>query len=358
MQYYLTILLAFIPALALGQTVTSIPSKVQSKQIYEESSLEIGQHIVFDFTPSDGTKAFGGKVYRIEAESRDTGDKPTFFRGMIEQEKGAPRDQAIVFADDNSPELIVVRVIVDNQTVYRHNITVDKKKPKPTPGPVVSPYSKVIADAFAADAAPLASAQSHAILYREAVSALPTFATGKALWDWIDIEYKRLPVIVKTRLAISEILYQDTRSFYDTKLTDKERKALAVVLNNIRIALEGVSVGPQPTPVPIGPKKLWVVVIEETSQSLANRGSYFIYKPLAEKLVSSGHKWKVADQHVKDANGQTPADLVPYINEAKASGKPLPRLYLVDQVTGDVYHKDTLPATPKELVELLTRIGG
>lgn len=358
MQYYLTLLLAFLPVVAFGQAVTSVPSKVQAKAVYEESSLETGQHIVFDFTPSDGTKAFGGKVYRIEAESRDTGDKPTFFRGMIEQEKGAPRDQAIIFADDQSPENIVVRVIVDNQTVYRHNITVDKKKPKPNPSPIVSPYSKAIAEAFTVDAAPLSSAQAHAVLYKEAVSALPTLATGKALWDWIEIEYKRLPPIAKTRLAISEILYNDTRSYYDTKLADKDRKALSAVLNNIRIALEGVSVGPPPTPVPVGPKKLWVVVIEETAQSSANRGSYFVYKPLAEKMVSSGHKWKVADKDVKDANGSTPTDLAPYINEAKASGKPLPRLYLVDQVTGDVFYKDTLPATPQALVEILTKIGG
>lgn len=358
MRYYLTLLLAFLPIVAFGQSV-SVPSRVQAKQVYEESTLEVGQKpLVLDFTPSDGSKAFGGKPYRIEAESRDTSEKPTFFRGMIEQETGPAHDQAIIFADDQSPENIVVRVLVDNQTVYRHNITVDKKKPKPTPGPVVSPYSKVIAEAFAVDAAPLSSAQAHAVLYKEAASALPSFATGKALWDWIDIEYKRLPPIAKTRLAISEILYNDTRSYYDTKLADKDRKVLAVVLNNIRIALEGVSVGPAPAPVPVGPKKLWVVVIEETAQSSANRGSYFVHKPLAEKMVASGHKWKVADQHVKDANGQTPADLVPYINEAKASGKPLPRLYLVDQVTGDVFYKDALPATPQALVELLTKIGG
>jgi len=358
MRYLLSLLLALaIPVVALAQPVkVSVPSKVTASQIYEESTLEVGDYLVFDFTPTDGSKPFGGKPYRIECESRDNADAPTCWRGKVEKDDGSVSDQAIIFAGSESPENLSVRVIVDNKTIYRHTVVVNKKKLPPAP----SPYVPVIREAYKKDnTASNDALSSYLSVFKLSRESLAQFKTGADLWKFIDLEYKRVPVLANTRVAIAQILDDTTRKYYDVTLSAKDRKQISSALFDIQSAIEEIIKGPAPTPVPpvpVGPKKLWLVVIEETSQASENRGAFFASKALADKIKSSGHKFRTADKDVKGEDGKTPADLVPYLNEA--SGKALPRLYLVDQVTGDVYYKDKLPSSPNELVEILTKIGG
>lgn len=355
MRYLLSLLLALaLPVVALAQPVkVSVQSKVTASQIYEESILEVGDFLVFDFTPSDGSKPFGGKPYRIECESRDNAETPTYWRGKVEKDDGSTSDQAIVFAGNNSPENLSVRVVVDNKTIYRHTVVINKKKLPPAP----SPYVSVIREAYAKDnRASNDALSSYIAIFKLSRDSLQQFNTGADLWKFIDAEYKRAPVLVNTRMAIAQILDNTTRKYYETVLSASDKKQISSVLLDIQSALEEIAKGPAPTPVPVGPKRLWLVVIEETSQAAENRGAFFASKALADKIKASGHKFRTADKDVKDENGRTPSDLVPYLNEA--SGKALPRLYLVDQATGDVHYKDKLPSSPNELVEILTKIGG
>lgn len=350
--------LLLIPSVCFGQTRVSVPAKVETKVIYDDSTLDVGQHVIFDFNPTDGSKPFGGKSYKIECESRDTSDVATFWRGKVEVPgKAELQDQAIIFAGEDSPDNMVVRVLVDNGTVYRHNITVNKKKLPPGP----APYVDVLSKAVAADAGTQEQVNAHALVYKMAVSKVSSFATGKDCWDWIDLEYRRIQPLAQTRLAIANILYDTTRSYYDSKLTTADRKVFTKVLGDLQRALEAIKGGDVGPVVPVGPKKLWLIVVEETSDAATNRGAWFNNAELVNKIKSSGHKHRIIEQNSKDASGQVPADAAPYITRAKdavGKGKSLPYLFLVDQATGTIYLQDNLPKTPAELTALLTKIGG
>lgn len=356
MRSLIASLLLLFPSLLFAQQRVNVPHKASTQAVYEESTLEVGQHIVFDFTPSDGSKAFGGKPYKIECESRDTGDIATFWRGKVEQDNGELRDQAIIFAGNESPDVMTVRVLVDNKTVYRHNITVDKRKPAPGP----SPYLDVISKGFAADGGKKEQAAAHALVYKIALGKVPSFVDGKACWDWIAIEYQRIAPLVQTRQAIANILYETTRQYYDSKLTAAERKVFARVLGDIQKALDALQSDAPPVDpvVPVGPKKLFVVVVEETGSAANNRSAWFNSADLVNKIKNSGHKYRIVEKDTRGPDGQAPADVAPYIALASKSGKSLPYLFLVDQATGKVYYQDTLPKLPAELVALLTKIGG
>lgn len=117
--------------------------------------------------------------------------------------------------------------------------------------------------------------------------------------------------------------------------------------------------GPGPGPKPPDPlpalKQLWVVVIEETADAAETRGSLFRDKALADRMKAKGHKFRVADQDVKTADGRAPADVAPWIERAKRAG--LPRLFLIDQ-DGNALHEGPVPATASEILTAITKAGG
>jgi hypothetical protein len=116
--------------------------------------------------------------------------------------------------------------------------------------------------------------------------------------------------------------------------------------------------GPEPVPpvppAPVGVVK-FLVVIEETGMSAASRGVWFADKALTERLKAKGIKVRIGDKDVVDADGKPPADLAGYIRAA--AGKPLPRLFVVDEA-GRVLYQAGLPEDPTTLLKLLERFGG
>lgn len=112
-------------------------------------------------------------------------------------------------------------------------------------------------------------------------------------------------------------------------------------------------VPPGPTPQPPGPvSKLYIVVIEETGA--AHKGRAAFYGQLAVKLKDKKHVLKVEDKDVKNAAGQTPPDLAPYI---KAAAGKEPYVFLVDE-TGKVRHEGVLPAAVADLLAIIQKVGG
>jgi hypothetical protein len=114
---------------------------------------------------------------------------------------------------------------------------------------------------------------------------------------------------------------------------------------------------PQPDPPapPVTPQKLFVVIIEETADAVVNRGTFLADKELAARMKEKGHKFRVADQNVTNADNQPPADLVRFLEASK--GKSLPQLFLVDE-KGKIIKQLNLPATPALLLEEIKRVGG
>lgn len=113
---------------------------------------------------------------------------------------------------------------------------------------------------------------------------------------------------------------------------------------------------PQPDPpAPVTPQKLFVVIIEETAEAVANRGAMLADKTLNDRMNEKGHRWRVADQNVVDATGKPPADLVQFLTAAK--GKKLPQLFFVDQ-QGHILKQLDLPATAAGVVTEMQKVGG
>jgi hypothetical protein len=110
---------------------------------------------------------------------------------------------------------------------------------------------------------------------------------------------------------------------------------------------------PKPPPGPI--TKAWVVVVEENTQASAIRGLYFADPALKDYIVKKGWKFRSTDKNVKDASGNTPADLKPYVDIAK--DKTLPWLFVIDQ-SGKLPYEGALPSSPAEMLALLKKIGG
>jgi hypothetical protein len=112
---------------------------------------------------------------------------------------------------------------------------------------------------------------------------------------------------------------------------------------------------PKPDPTPPGPTKLFVVIVEASGQAVAQRGQMLSDPALTKRFTEKGHHWRVVDQHVLGVNGQTPADVAPYIAEAKT--KTLPQVFLVTP-QGRAVFKGDLPRTAAELLALIERHGG
>lgn len=114
--------------------------------------------------------------------------------------------------------------------------------------------------------------------------------------------------------------------------------------------------GPAPGPGPLPPiTKAWVVVVEETSEARAERGAFYADRDLVGYLKTKAWKLRVTDKDARDAAGNVPADLAPYLRQAE--GKPLPQVWVVDQA-GTVRHQGALPASAADLVAVLRKVGG
>lgn len=112
---------------------------------------------------------------------------------------------------------------------------------------------------------------------------------------------------------------------------------------------------PDPKPEPYT-GKLRLLVIEETEEAANNRGQYFTDETLAAYLKAKcSHRPRVADQNVKDATGNPPADIAPWL--ALAKGKKLPQWYVI-KPTGEILISGDMPGTPADMLKKLKEIAG
>lgn len=113
---------------------------------------------------------------------------------------------------------------------------------------------------------------------------------------------------------------------------------------------------PTPTPTPVVKQGYFIIVVEETKDAASNRAAYFTDPALAQRVKDNKHKWLVFDKDVVDGNGVRPRDLVFYIE--RATGKPLPRLFLVGLNDSKIHYEGDAPKSAAELVKLLESKGG
>lgn len=114
---------------------------------------------------------------------------------------------------------------------------------------------------------------------------------------------------------------------------------------------------PPPDPPPPDPvkAKLWgVVIVEETGDAVSTRGAFLADKALADYRAAHGQKFRVVDRDVVGADGKPPADVVRFLDKAKAA--KLPMIFLVGTDGKEVY-SGPVPATAAELVDLLKAKG-
>jgi hypothetical protein len=112
--------------------------------------------------------------------------------------------------------------------------------------------------------------------------------------------------------------------------------------------------GPDPTPNPVTPSSLWgFVIIEDTADAVAARGSMISDPSLTALMKSKGYHWRIVDKDVIGSDGKPPADVLPCLNAAK--GKTLPQVFLID-TKGNIATQ-TAVTNAAELVDLLKKWG-
>lgn len=111
---------------------------------------------------------------------------------------------------------------------------------------------------------------------------------------------------------------------------------------------------PEPKPEPIVEGKRWVLIVEETADAHRSRGKLLTDPELFARIKDKGHVWRITDDDVKDASGNVPADLKPYID--RAAGR-LPRLFVVAP-DGQVLVDEPCPADAAGVLKLLVGAGG
>lgn len=111
---------------------------------------------------------------------------------------------------------------------------------------------------------------------------------------------------------------------------------------------------PKPEPAPVVEGKRWLLIVEETADAGQSRGRLVTDPVLFQRIKDRGHVWRICDKDVKDAAGNTPADLKPYIE--RSAGK-LPRLFIVAP-DGKVLVDESCPADAAGVLELLRKAGG
>ena len=115
---------------------------------------------------------------------------------------------------------------------------------------------------------------------------------------------------------------------------------------------------PDPKPAPAAPVKLKAVIVEETADLAAARSRFFGSAAVQARWKEKGHlPFVVVDKDTKDgATNATPPAVAPYI--ARARGKGLPQLYLVDSATGAVLYEGPAFDDPAAFLAILDKIGG
>lgn len=112
---------------------------------------------------------------------------------------------------------------------------------------------------------------------------------------------------------------------------------------------------PKPDPIPNTPTKFKIVIIEETGEAVATRGSLLASGTLAARIREKGHTWRVVDKDVVDVNGQKPKDIAGYIDASK--GKSLPQVFLIDEA-GKTRFQGDAPPKAVDLIALIAKYGG
>lgn len=111
-----------------------------------------------------------------------------------------------------------------------------------------------------------------------------------------------------------------------------------------------------PPPTPVASARLSVVVIEETADASVQRAKFFDDKALSALIEKKQHKVIAIDKDIKDKDGNVPAKLVGYLNEAK--GKGTPYVVMVDTTTAKIVYSGAMPNDPAKALELLIKYGG
>lgn len=305
----------------------------------EAVTLEVGEWHVFKF---EFTKPFV-----VEADSLlSTEDAPAY------------HDQTgkavVVFGRSTGPATVQVRAVIDNKTVYRAVVTINQTPVKPQPSPYIERLRAVKEPSTPADIKALAD------IYAGALTYLPQAATGRDVWDFITVRYLPLGDALKlTRREIGVILGETTTDLYKVQLDAAGRKQFKAVLGNIEQAVRALEAGPGPNPQPIpnGPHKVYMVVVEEATQRTPIAAALLDSTALAERFKAKGHRHLVLDKDVIARAGQpVPEKLQAYLDKAK--GKQLPYVIIADITTGKLLHEGPLPTDEAGIMQLLDKVGG
>lgn len=316
--------------------------KIATPQATEEISLDLGEWHVFQFQLS--------KPFVVEAENvLSTEDVPAY-----QDQTGKA---VVVFGALNSPPMVHVRVIQENRTVYRALVTINSSSgPRP---PKPSPYSPRLQKAYLGDAgATAADVARLAGIYADVIGSLKDAKTGKDVWDAINQRYATMgPGLPMLRREIALILGETTAKWYTVTLTQATQKEYRKILQDILGAVQSLSGQPGPAPVPVGPHKLYIVVIEEATDRNPSRALLFDDAGVQSRLKDKGHKYLIVDKDViEKASGGVPEKLKPYLD--KARGQTLPYAIIVDQATGQQLGAEHITDSPADLLKLMDRTGG
>lgn len=326
------------PSQRLTQVDDSRASAEKPQQ--EEITLDIGQWHVFKFTLT--------KPFVVEAESvLSTSDAPCY--------QDMTGKAVVVFGATDSPPMVQVRVIQENRTVYRALVTINSKPQPPTPSPYIARLQKV----FLTDTGTLQDVQTLQKAYTDAIAFTETAATGKEVWDRINANYVPMgQQLLLLRREIALILGDTTAKWYTTSLTPPIRKQYVKVLQDILGALQALNGQPGPVPpTPVGPHKLYMVIVEEATDRTPSRAQLFEDAGLQQRIKDKGHKYLLIDKDViTKADGGPPEKLKPYLERAR--GKTLPWVIIVDQTTGVELGSEQLPGNAADIIKLIEKAGG
>lgn len=106
---------------------------------------------------------------------------------------------------------------------------------------------------------------------------------------------------------------------------------------------------------PVTATKLYMVIVEETANAVAERGQLLRDRTLAARVKAKGHKWRIVDQNIVGPDGKPPADVKPYLDLAR--GKGLPQIFLVTPA-GKMIYQGNLPVAAPAFLQLIQKFGG
>lgn len=115
--------------------------------------------------------------------------------------------------------------------------------------------------------------------------------------------------------------------------------------------------GPAPVPVPSVPMT-GIVFIEETDAAQTARNTFLNDPAFVARRQAKGIKFRTADKDVVGPDGKPPADLVEFLNAAKA--KAYPQVFFVGYNNGKrvTLGQFDLPKTIPALLDLMSKYGG